>query len=158
MIEQTVVLIKPDGMQKGYIGEVISRLEKTGFKLVAAKIERLSTELLENWYAHHKEKPFFPGIVSYMQEVPVLAMIWEGEDIIRRVREMAGVTDSTKAEKGTIRGDLGEDIQRNVVHISDSAESVIKEKKLLFNLDEEPCCEREESEKTDYIGCCGDKN
>lgn len=131
--ENTVVLLKPDGIKKGYIGEVINRLEKSGFQLVAAKMAKLSTELLEEWYAHHADKPFFPRIVAYMQETPVLAMVWQGENAIARVREMAGVTDSSKAAKGTIRGDLGEDIERNVIHISDSPESASKEISLLFN-------------------------
>ena len=131
-MEQTVVLIKPDGMQKGYIGEVISRLEREGFKLVAAKVVRLSEKLLRQWYAHHVDKPFFPRIVAYMQETPVLAMVWEGENIVERVRKLAGATDSKKATKGTIRADLGEDIQRNVVHISDSVESAEREKQLLL--------------------------
>lgn len=132
-MEQTVVLIKPDGIQKGYIGEVILRLEREGFKLVAARVLKLSKDLLREWYAHHVDKPFFPRIVEYMQESPVLAMVWEGEDIVERVRKMAGVTDSKKAKKGTIRGDLGEDIQRNVVHISDSIESAEKEREMLFS-------------------------
>lgn len=131
MVQQTVVLIKPDGMQKKYIGEVISRLELGGFRLVAAKVVRLSEELLREWYAHHADKPFFTRIVAYMQETPVFVMVWQGNDIVKRVRELAGVTDSTKAAKGTIRGDLGEDIQRNVVHISDSVAAADKEKKLL---------------------------
>ena len=139
-LEKTIVIIKPDGMQKGYAGEVVSRLEKAGFKPKEAKVVELTEELLKVWYVHHKNKPFFPDIVSFMTECPVLAMIWEGKDIISKVRDMAGVTDSTKADKGTIRGDLGEDIQRNVVHISDSPESVEKETKLLFGSDEHGCC------------------
>lgn len=138
MVGQTVVLIKPDGMQKGYIGEVISRLEREGFKLVAAKVIELSEELLREWYAHHADKPFFPRVVKYMQETPVLVMVWQGNDIVAKVRQIAGVTDSTKAAKGTIRGDLGENIQRNVVHISDSIEAAEKEKKLLFKQSELP--------------------
>lgn len=131
MVEQTVVLIKPDGIQKGYIGEVISRLERVGFMLVAAKVIQLSEELLREWYAHHADKPFFPRVVAYMQETPVLVMVWQGNDIVAKVRKIAGVTDSSKAAKGTIRGDFGEDIQRNVVHISDSVAAAEKEKKLL---------------------------
>jgi len=139
-LESTVVIVKPDGMQKGYAGEVVSRLEKAGFKPKKAKVVQLTEGLLRTWYVHHVDKPFFPDIVSYMTETPVLAMIWEGKDIISKVRKMAGVTDSTKADKGTIRGDLGESIQRNVVHISDSPESVEKETALLFDSSEEGCC------------------
>ena len=131
-MEKTVVLIKPDGVQKKYIGKIISRLEKKGFTMVAGKLVMLDEALLRTWYAHHTDKPFFPDIVSYMTSGPVMAMIWEGQNVVKVVREMAGVTDSSKAEKGTIRGDLGEDIQRNVVHISDAVESAEKEIELLF--------------------------
>jgi len=131
-MEKTVVLIKPDGVQKKYVGEIISRLEKKGFTMVSGKLVMLNESLLRIWYAHHVDKPFFPDIVSYMTSGPVMAMIWEGDNVVSVVREMAGVTDSSKADKGTIRGDLGEDIQRNVVHISDAVESAQKEIGLLF--------------------------
>jgi len=131
-MEKTVVLIKPDGVQKKYVGEIISRLEKKGFTMVSGKLVMLNESLLRTWYAHHVDKPFFPDIVSYMTSGPVMAMIWEGDNVVSVVREMAGVTDSSKADKGTIRGDLGEDIQRNVVHISDAVESAQKEIGLLF--------------------------
>jgi len=131
-MEKTVVLIKPDGVEKKYVGEIISRLEKKDLTMVAGKLIMLDETLLRTWYAHHVEKPFFPDIVSYMTSGPVMAMIWEGDNVVSVVREMAGVTDSSKAEKGTIRGDLGEDIQRNVVHISDAVESAEKEIGLLF--------------------------
>lgn len=135
-MEKTVVLIKPDGVQKKYVGEIISRLEKKGFTMVAGKLVMLDEALLRTWYAHHVEKPFFPDIVSYMTSGPVMAMIWEGQSVVSVVREMAGVTDSSKADAGTIRGDLGEDIQRNVVHVSDAVESAEKEIGLLFSPDE----------------------
>jgi len=131
-MEKTVVLIKPDGVQKKYVGEIISRLEKKGFTMVSGKLVMLNESLLRTWYAHHVDKPFFPDVVSYMTSGPVMAMIWEGDNVVSVVREMAGVTDSSKADKGTIRGDLGEDIQRNVVHISDAVESAQKEIGLLF--------------------------
>lgn len=135
-MERTVVLIKPDGMRKGLIGEVVSRFEKAGFKLLAIKIVKMKQELLEIWYAHHKDKPFFPLIVDFMQETPVVAMLWQGENIIVCSRELAGPTDSRKASKGTIRGDFGEDIQRNIVHVSDSPEAAKKEEELMFSPEE----------------------
>src|SRR3989304_7369247 len=125
-MEQTVVFIKPDGVQKGLIGEVISRFERAGFKLRALKMVFLKDELLNVWYAHHKDKPFFPDFCRFMQETPVVVMLWEGEGIIVQARELAGPTDSQKAPKGTIRGDFGENIQRNVVHVSDSEEAAKK--------------------------------
>lgn len=132
-MEWTVLLIKPDGVQKGLIGEVSSRFEKAGFKLLAIKMVKMNRELLERWYTHHKEKPFFPSIVKFMQETPVVAMLWEGEGIIAQARELAGPTDSQKAPKGTIRGDFGENIQRNIVHVSDSQEAAKKEESLIFS-------------------------
>lgn len=135
-MERTVVLVKPDGVEKGLIGEVISRFEKAGFKLRALKMVFLEDELLNVWYAHHKDKPFFPGFCRFMQETPVVAMLWEGKNIIAQARELAGPTDSQKAPKGTIRGDFGENIQRNIVHVSDSEETAQKEKELIFSEEE----------------------
>lgn len=135
-MERTVILIKPDGMKKGVIGEVISRFEKAGFKLLAIKIVEMKQELLETWYAHHKDKPFFPSIVDFMRETPVIAMLWQGENIIARSRELTGHTDSKKASRGTIRGDFGKDIQRNIIHVSDSPEAAKKEEELMFSPEE----------------------
>lgn len=132
-MERTVVLIKPDGMKKGLIGEVISRFEKEDFKLLAIKIVKMKQELLEIWYAHHKDKPFFPSIINFMQETPVLAMLWQGENVVARSRDLTGPTDSRESPKGTIRGDFGEDIQRNILHVSDSRETAEKEEKLMFS-------------------------
>ncbi|MBI4100823.1 nucleoside-diphosphate kinase [Candidatus Microgenomates bacterium] len=135
-MEKAVVLIKPDGVEKCLIGEVISRFEKAGFKLLAIKMIRLSDELLEIWYAHHKDKPFFPSIRAFMQETPVVAMLWQVENAIARARQLCGPTDSKVAPKGTIRGDFGKDIQRNIVHVSDSPEAVQKEESLIFKSEE----------------------
>lgn len=135
-MERTVILIKPDGMKKGLIGEVISRFEKAGFKLLAIKIVKMKQELLETWYAHHKDKPFFPSIVDFMQETPVMAMLWQGVNVIARARDLTGPTDSRKAPEGTIRGDFGEDIQRNILHVSDSREAAEKEEELMFSPEE----------------------
>lgn len=135
-MEKTVVLVKPDGVKKGLIGEVVSRFEKAGFNLLAVKMVKMTDALLTVWYAHHKEKPFFPSICQFMQETPVVAMLWQAEEAITRARQLCGPTDSQKAPKGTIRGDFGEDIQRNIVHVSDSEEAARKEEGLIFSLEE----------------------
>ncbi|MCL4382295.1 nucleoside-diphosphate kinase, partial [Patescibacteria group bacterium] len=119
-MEKTVILVKPDGVQRGLIGQIMARFEKAGFKMIAAKLVWLNDELLNQWYAHHLDKPFFPALAAFMNETPVMAMVWQGEDVVSQVRRMSGATDPAKAEKGTIRADLGTEIQRNVVHISDS--------------------------------------
>ena len=122
-MEKTLILIKPDAVHKGHIGEVIRRIEDTGLKLVGIKMIGLSNEILSDHYAHLTDKPFFPEIVKFMQASPVIAMVWEGEGSIVKMRDLAGVTDSTKADPGTIRGDLGTDIQYNLIHASDSPEA-----------------------------------
>ena len=135
-MEKTVVLIKPDGMQQKVIGKVIDRLERSGYKLVAAKLIRLTDEILGVWYEHHKDKDFFPGLVAFMKETPVLAMIWQGENVVAGVREIAGPTDPQKAPKGTLRGDYGIANPRNIIHASDSAEAAAKESRLIFTPEE----------------------
>lgn len=135
-MERSIVLIKPDGMKKKVVGDVINRMEKAGLRVVGLKMLKLSDALLDVWYAHHKEKPYFKGIKSYMMSTPVVAMVWEGENAIKIIRDLAGPTDSTKAVKGTIRGDLGKDIQENVIHASDSKESAEKELSLMFQPEE----------------------
>lgn len=131
-MEQAVILIKPDGVKKRLIGEVIKRFEGAGFKLLSIKMVKMNGDLLANWYTHHKDKPFFPSIVAFMQETPVVAMLWQAENAISRARQICGPTDSQKAPKGTIRGDFGDDIQRNIVHVSDSSEAAGKERELIF--------------------------
>lgn len=132
-MEKTVILIKPDAVKKGVIGEIITRLEKEGFSLLAAKFVRLSDNLLDLWYAHHKDKPFFPELKKFMKETPVLAMLWQGEDIIAKVRTLCGPTDSKLAPKGTIRGDLGTDIQKNAIHASENEAAAKRETNLMFS-------------------------
>lgn len=131
-MERTVVLIKPDAVKKGVIGEIITRFEKEGFTLVAAKFLKLPSELLDDWYNHHKDKPFFPELKNFMTETPVMAMLWEGKKAVVRVRELCGPTDSRKAGKGTIRGDFGVDIQRNAIHASEDDHAAGKEMDLIF--------------------------
>ncbi len=135
-MERSVVLIKPDGIKKKVIGDVINRMEKAGLQLVGLKMVRLSDALLDIWYAHHKEKPFFPKLKLFMMQTPVVAMVWEGENAVSVIRRLCGPTDSQKAPKGTIRGDYGKDVQENIVHASDSQETAEKEIRLMFHRSE----------------------
>lgn len=135
-MEKSVVLVKPDGMRKKVVGEIINRMEKAGLTVIGLKMIRLSDALLDTWYAHHKDKPFFPRIKSYMMSTPVVAMIWQGENAIKIIRDLCGPTDSKKAAKGTIRGDFGKDIQENVIHASDSPQTAEKEVSLMFQPEE----------------------
>lgn len=136
MIEKTVVLIKPDGFSKKIVGQVIDRFERAGLNLVALKLVRLTRELLEVWYAHHKDKPFFPDIVTQMTSTPVVAFVLEGDGAIQKVFDICGPTDPAEALPGTIRRDLGESKPKNVVHRSDSAEAAQKEIELLFRTED----------------------
>jgi len=135
-MEKTVVLIKPDGVKKHIIGKVIDYFEKAGLTIVALKLIKLNQKLLDTWYAHHKDKLFFPELSRFMMETPVVAIILEGENAVDKVREIIGPTDSDKAPKGTVRGDYGEGVQRNVVHASDSLERAEFEIELLFKKEE----------------------
>lgn len=135
-MEQSVVIVKPDGVQRGLIGEVIHRFERKGLKLVGIKMISLDTQILEEWYVHHKDKPFFPGLRDYMKSYPVVAMLWEGYEAIETIRKMTGVTKSRAAEPGTIRGDFGMSQQYNLIHASENKEAADKEKGLMFNPDE----------------------
>jgi len=131
MFEQTVVLIKPDGMEKHIIGEIIGRFEKAGLWVVGLKMVRLTQGILDQWYAHHKDKPFFPDLCRQMMSTPVVAMILEGEGAIQKVFDICCPTDPADAPPGTIRKDFGTDKPHNVVHRSDSAEAAQKEISLL---------------------------
>lgn len=131
-MEKTLVLIKPDGVQRGLIGEIISRLEHRGLLLVAAKFILVSRELAETHYAIHKGKPFYEGLVKYISSAPVMAMVWEGEQAVAAVRQTMGTTNPTEADPGTIRHDYALIISRNLTHASDSAENAEKEIKLWF--------------------------
>ncbi len=119
MIERTLVLIKPDGVQRGLIGEIISRFEKKGLKIVAMKLIKPERELAEKHYAIHKGKPFFEPTVEYITSSPLVAMILEGKNVINIVRKMMGKTNPQEAQPGTIRGDFAQDIGRNIIHGSD---------------------------------------
>jgi len=135
-LEQTFVIIKPDAIQRALIGEIISRLEKRGLILIAAKFVRVSKDFAEKHYAIHKGKPFFNGLVKYLISTPVLAMVWEGENSVALVRQTMGSTNPVEALPGTIRHDLAVKISRNLTHASDSIESAQKEIQLWFSEDE----------------------
>ena len=135
-MERSLVLIKPDGVQRGLTGTIITRLEERGLKLVALKILHLDKALARRHYAIHKDKPFFNSLVNYISSTPIVAAIFEGERAVEVARKAMGVTDPTKAEAGTIRGDFGLDIERNAIHGSDSVETAEGEIKLFFSEDE----------------------
>lgn len=135
-MERSVILVKPDGVQRGLIGEVINRFERKGLKLIGIKMLSLSDAILDEWYAHHKDKPFFGGLKSYMKSYPVVAMLWEGKDVVATVRKMIGITKARDAEPGTIRGDFAMSQQYNLVHASETTEIAKKEEMLVFNKDE----------------------
>lgn len=135
-VERTFVMVKPDGVQRGLVGEIISRLERKGLKIVAMKMLKIPREMAETHYAEHKEKPFFDALVSYITSGPVVAMVVEGRSAITVVRNLVGKTNPVEAAPGTIRGDLAMDIGRNVVHASDSPESAKREISIFFTEDE----------------------
>jgi len=137
-MERSLILCKPDCMEKNLAGEVIARFEKAGLRLVSAKMLRLTPALLDEHYAHLKDKPFFPEIVAFMASRPVLALILEGDQAVSRVRDLLGPTDSRKAPKGTIRGDLGTTNMLNIAHASDSVDNAALEVKRFFKADEIP--------------------
>ena len=134
-MEKTLILLKPDCVSRGHCGEVIGRFEKAGFKILACKMMQLGDAVLKEHYAHIAHLPFFPEIQAFMKSTPVIAMVWEGDRIIEKVRDMLGPTDSKKAAKGTIRADLGQNVMMNVVHASDSAASADTEIKRFFGSD-----------------------
>ncbi|GDX62404.1 nucleoside-diphosphate kinase [Candidatus Levyibacteriota bacterium] len=135
-MERSVVLVKPDGLQRGLIGEILHRFERKGLKLVGLKMVSLSDVLLDEWYIHHKDRPFFPSLKSYMQSYPVIAMLWEGLEATSAIRKMIGVTKSRDAEPGTIRGDFGMSQQYNLIHASEDSVNADKESSLIFKNDE----------------------
>ena len=131
-MEETLVILKPDCIKKRVAGEVISRFEKAEFDIIATKTMQLDSEILSEHYAHIAELPFFPEIKAFMSERPVILILLSGENVISRVRELLGPTDSQVAAKGTIRGDMGTDKMRNIAHASDSPEAASAEKARFF--------------------------
>jgi nucleoside-diphosphate kinase len=136
MAERTLIIIKPDGIQRHLAGKIISRFEQKGFKLVAAKFMQISEELARKHYAVHKGKPFFEGVVKYLASAPSLAMVWEAEGIINMARKIMGATFGYDAEAGTIRGDFGCSKGYNLIHGSDSPQSAQYEIGLFFRPEE----------------------
>ena len=132
-MERSLVLIKPDAMQRGLAGTIITRLEGQGLKMVAIKMLHLDKALAQEHYAIHRDKPFFDDLVNYISSAPIIAAVFEGEKAVEVIRKTVGATDPARAEAGTIRGDFGLDIGRNSVHGSDSVETAKKEIKLFFS-------------------------
>ncbi len=135
-MKKSVVLVKPDGIQRALIGEVISRFERKGLKLIGIKMMYLTDEILDEWYAHHKEKPFFGDLKKFMTSTPIIAMAWQGLECIDAVRKLCGITKGREAEAGSIRGDFAMSQSNNLIHASDSFENAEKELKLVFKEDE----------------------
>jgi len=131
-MEQTVVLIKPDALQRGLTGEIIQRFERKGLKLVAIKMLKMTDNILDEWYEHHKDKSFFPRLKNFMEWTPIVAMCWEGLEAIVTVRKIVGTTKGREAEAGSIRGDLGMSGSQNLIHASDSPQAANKEVALIF--------------------------
>jgi nucleoside-diphosphate kinase len=135
-MERSLVLIKPDAIQRGLAGEIISRLEKKGLKIVAIKMLHMDKDLAQRHYAIHKGKAFFNDLVNFITSSPIIAIIFQGKNAVEIIRRMMGETDPAKASSGTIRGDLGIDIGHNLVHGSDSLENASKEIDLFFSAEE----------------------
>jgi len=135
-MERSLVLIKPDAMERKLTGIIISRLEGLGLKLVALKMFHMDEALAERHYALHREKPFFSSLVAYISSAPIAAAVFEGKEAVDIIRKTMGATDPTKAEVGTIRADFGLDIERNAVHGSDSPSTAEEEIRLFFSDDE----------------------
>jgi nucleoside-diphosphate kinase len=135
-MEKTFLMIKPDGVQRNLIGEIVSRFESKGFHLVGAKFMQISEELAKQHYGEHKERPFFGELVDFITSGPVFAMVWEGENVIATARQMMGATNPKDAAPATIRGDYAMTVGKNIIHGSDSPESAIREIALFFKEEE----------------------
>ena len=133
--EQSFIMIKPDGVQRGMVGEIISRFERKGFKLVGLHFTSPGAARFEEHYAEHKERPFFAPLVAFASSGPVVAMVWEGNNVIQTGRKMIGATNPDNSDPGTIRGDLAINFRKNVIHASDSLESAKREINLWFGKD-----------------------
>jgi nucleoside-diphosphate kinase len=141
-MEKTFVLVKPDGVQRGLVGEIISRLERRGLRLIAAKFMQVPLEQAQAHYAVHEGKPFYEGLISYITSSPVMAMVWEGPNAVAAVRQTMGATRPTEAAPGTVRHDFGLEVGRNLTHASDSPENGELEAGLWFGTDEITAWER----------------
>lgn len=145
MSERTFVMVKPDGVQRGLVGEIVSRLEAKGLKLVAGKFMQIDRDLAEEHYGEHAEKPFFDDLVSFITSGPVFAMVWEGQDAVRQVRRLMGETDPAESPAGTIRGDLALDLGRNVIHASDHEDPGSNEREIDLFFDDDEIVEWEQA-------------
>ncbi len=143
MAERTLVLLKPDTVQRGLAGKVISRLEDRGLKIVGMKMMRMDMDIAKRHYAEHVDKPFFKGLSEFMMSRPIVAMAVEGKNVVDVVRSTVGATDPQAAAPGTIRGDMAQDIGRNLIHGSDSPEAAARELAIFFSDDELYDYERE---------------
>jgi len=146
--ERTFVMVKPDGVQRGLIGEIIGRLEDRGLKLVGAKFMQVDRDLAEEHYSEHENKSFFDGLVEFITADPVMAMVWEGKDATEQVRNMMGETDPAESPAGTIRGDLGLDLERNVIHGSDDQDPGANEREIALFFDEDELHDWERIDET----------
>lgn len=135
-LERTFLAIKPDGVQRKLVGEIIRRFEVKGFTLVGLKLMNVSPELAAEHYGVHKERPFFPGLVAFITSGPVVAMVWEGDGVVASARKIIGATNPLTAEPGTLRGDFGVSIGRNIIHGSDAIETAQTEISLWFKPEE----------------------
>jgi nucleoside-diphosphate kinase len=131
--QRTLVLVKPDGVQRGLVGEILRRLEQRGLKLVGLKLMHISKDVAARHYAEHQGKPFYEGLLTFITSGPVVAMIWEGREAVSVVRSLMGTTDPLKAAPGTVRGDLALDLGMNLIHGSDSPDRAATEIALFFN-------------------------
>ncbi|MBY0450734.1 MAG: nucleoside-diphosphate kinase [Cyanobacteria bacterium] len=131
-MERTFIALKPDAVQRGFIGEIIARFERKGFKLIGLKLMHVSKAQAEEHYGEHREKPFFGGLVSFITSAPIVAMAWEGNNVVESARKMMGATNPKESAPGTIRGDFAVDLGRNIIHGSDSVASAERELAIFF--------------------------
>jgi nucleoside-diphosphate kinase len=147
-LERTFVMVKPDGVQRGLVGDIISRFEDRGLKLVGAKFMQIDRDLAEDHYGEHEDKPFFDDLVEFITAGPVMAMVLEGQDAISQVRTMMGETDPAESAPGTIRGDFGLDLGRNVIHGSDDEDPGANEREIALFFDDDELVEWERIDET----------
>jgi nucleoside-diphosphate kinase len=131
-MERTFIALKPDAVQRGFVGDIITRFERKGFKLVGMKLMVVTREMAENHYGEHHGKPFFNGLVDFITSSPIVAMSWEGDNVVETARKMMGATNPKDSAPGTIRGDFAVDMGRNIIHGSDSVASAERELKIFF--------------------------
>jgi nucleoside-diphosphate kinase len=132
-MQRTLSIVKPDGVEKGLIGEIVGRFEKEGIRIVAMRMRRLSRREAEGFYAVHRERPFFNSLTEFMSSGPIVVLVLEGDDVIARNRTLMGATDPKKAEKGTIRADFAGNVEQNIVHGSDAPETAEAEIRFFFS-------------------------